>query len=192
MHSHSNAVTLLLSSHMSARSWTISWLAIPPWSHWQKSQQHQAPFSQWHCPSRVVPSLPQQSTASDKANPSASSFYINGQTASHSHAGITQSSWGLQDQTFSFQGQTQNNTWNYSARPLFPLEPLTAVSTESRCSHPGPTFSPEPAATLPSSSCHGSARGHSAQHHGWHLLQQSSIGHPPSHRASTIWFIVSY
>ena len=44
--------------------------------------------------------------------------------ALHSHAGIPQSCWGLQDRAFSFQGQTQNNTWNHSARPFFPLEPL--------------------------------------------------------------------
>ena len=75
-------------------------------------------------PPGQAPSLPQQSTASGKANPSTSSFYINGQTASHSHAGIPQSSQDLQDQAFSFQGQTQNNTWNHSARPFFPLEPL--------------------------------------------------------------------
>ena len=43
MSSHSNSVTILLSSHTSARSWTASWLPIPLWPHWQNSQHHQAP-----------------------------------------------------------------------------------------------------------------------------------------------------
>ena len=93
---------------------TLSEFSATPHSH---SASSTAPPGQ-------APSLLQQSTASGKANPSASSFHINRQMASHSHAGIPQFSQGLQDQAFSFQGQTQNNTCTHSARPFFPLEPL--------------------------------------------------------------------
>ena len=76
-------------------------------------------------PPGQAPSLSQQSTALGEANPSASSFHINGETAPHSLAGLSQSSWDLQDQAFSFQGQAHNSTWNHSARLFLPLDPLT-------------------------------------------------------------------
>ena len=71
-----------------------------------------------------APSVPQQRTASGKANPSTSTFHINGQMASHSHAGTPQSSSGLQYQAFSFQGQTQTTPGTTLPRPFIPSEPL--------------------------------------------------------------------
>ena len=70
------------------------------------------------------------------------------------------------------------------------LGTLGLVSTESGHSHPRPT--PKSAATTANSSCQWTAWYHPPQLHGWHLLQQSRIGHPPSHGASAIWFIDSY
>ena len=80
----SKVLDCLLASHTAMA--TLAEFAAAPGS---SSASSTAPPGQ-------VPSLPQQSTASGKANPSTSSY----------------------------QGQTQNNTWNHSARPFLPLEPL--------------------------------------------------------------------
>ena len=183
--SHSNSVTLLLSSPTAARSWTTSWIAIPLWPHWQNFQQHQAPVQPaalplWDkCHLSCSKALPQARPIPQPAVSTSMGRQLHPATKDSHNPNR-----GIQDQAFSFQGQTHNNTWNHSALPFLLSEPLLQFV----CSHPRPAFSPKPAAPPPSLSCHGSAQGHPAQHHGWHLLQQSRISHPPGHGVYAIWF----
>ena len=136
-------------------------------------------------------SLLQQSTASGEVNPSTSTFHINGQAASH--AGFPQSSWDLQEQALSFQDQAHNSTLNHSVRPFLPFAdfltqfPLS-LGAPALGHHLALNQQQHPQATVTT----GLPRGHPAQHHGWHLLQQIRTGYPSGHGISAIQFTDSY
>ena len=131
-------------------------------------------------------SLPQQSTALGEVNPLSQHF-------PHPQAGSPM--WPCRIPTIQL-GSTGTNTTFPGPGPQQHLKPLcqtfpslglsNPVSIKSGHSCPGQSSSPKSAATPTGYSCHWTAWGHPAHHHGWHLLQQIGTGYPSGHGISAI------
>ena len=138
---------------------------MPLQPHQQNSQQHQAPIQPL-----ALPIQNKHHLSRSKALPQARLIHllaVSTSTGRWLHTAMQESHnpVGVYSSSLFLPGPDSKQHLKPLCQALFSFRTLTTVSTESGCSHPGPTFSPEPAATPPTSSCHGSAMGHSAQYH---------------------------
>ena len=149
-------------------------------------------FSQWHCPSRA-----------SIISPATKHCFGQGQSL-HQHFPHQWAGSPTQPCRVStiHLGSTGTSTVFLGPGPQQHLKPLhqtfpslglsNQVSIESGCSCPGPSSSPKSATTPTGYSCHWTAWGHPAQHHGWQLLNQIGTGYPSGQGISAIQLTDSY